>query len=77
MVFVMNPRVKKVTPQPGYKFKIVFSNNEQGLYDCSKLLDFGVFQELKDMAYFNKIRMCNGTIAWPNEQDICPNTILH
>jgi hypothetical protein len=71
----MNPRVKKVTPQPGYKLKIVFSNNEQGLYDCSKLLDFGVFQELKDVAYFNKVRVCDGTIAWPNEQDICPDTI--
>ena len=71
----MNPRVKKVIPQPGYKLKIVFSNNERGLYDCSKLLDFGVFQELKDMAYFNKVMVCNGTVAWPNEQDICPDTI--
>lgn len=71
----MNPRVKKVTPQPGYKLKIVFSNNEQGLYDCSKLLDFGVFQELKDVAYFNKVMVCDGTVAWPNDQDICPDTI--
>jgi len=71
----MNPRVKKVTPQPGYKLKIVFSNNEQGLYDCSKLLDFGVFQELKDVDYFNKVMVCDGTLAWPNEQDICPDTI--
>ena len=71
----MNPRVKKVIPQPGYKLKIVFSNNEQGLYDCSKLLDFGVFQELKDVAYFNKVMVCNGTVAWPNDQDICPDTI--
>jgi len=71
----MNPRVKKVTPQPGYKLKIVFTNNEQGLYDCSKLLEFGVFQELKDVEYFNKVMVCDGTIAWPNEQDICPDTI--
>jgi len=71
----MNPRVKKVTPQPDYKLKIVFTNNEQGLYDCSKLLDFGVFQELKDVDYFNKVRVCDGTVAWPNEQDICPDTI--
>jgi hypothetical protein len=71
----MNPRVKKVTPQPGYKLKIVFSNNEQGLYDCSKLLDFGIFQELKDVAYFNKVMVCDGTVAWPNDQDICPDTI--
>ena len=71
----MNPRVKKVTLQPGYKLKILFTNNEQGLYNCSKLLDFGVFQELKDVAYFNKVRVCDGTVAWPHEQDICPDTI--
>ena len=71
----MNPRVKQVTPQPGYKLKIVFSNNEQGIYDCSKLLDLGVFQELKDVNYFNKVMVCDGTVAWPNEQDICPDTI--
>ena len=71
----MNPRVKKVIPQPDYKLKIVFNNNEQGLYDCSKLLDFGVFQELKDVDYFNKVMVCDGTVAWPNDQDICPDTI--
>ncbi|OHB75140.1 MAG: hypothetical protein A2Z25_21690, partial [Planctomycetes bacterium RBG_16_55_9] len=47
----------------------------QGIYDCSRLLDFGVFQELKDVAYFNKVMVCDGTVAWPNDQDICPDTI--
>ena len=71
----MNPRVRKVTPLPGYRLEIVFSNNEQGLYDCSRLLDFGVFQELRDVTYFNKVMVCDGTVAWPNDQDICPDTI--
>ena len=71
----MNPRVNEVTPQPGYKLKIVFSNNEQGIYDCSQLLDCGVFQELRDVEYFNKVMVCDGTVAWPHDQDICPDTI--
>lgn len=71
----MNPRVKQVTPQPGYKLKIVFTNNEQGVYDCSQLLEFGVFQELKDVTYFNKVMVCDGTVAWPHDQDMCPDTI--
>jgi len=71
----MNPRVKKVIPQPGYKLKIVFTNDEQGIYDCSQLLDFGVFQELKDVKYFNEVTVCDGTVAWPHDQDICPDTI--
>jgi DUF971 family protein len=35
----MNPRVIKVTPEPDYKLRIVFSNNEEGIFDCSDLLD--------------------------------------
>ena len=71
----MNPRVKQVIPQPGYKLKIVFTNDEQGIYDCSQLLGFGVFQELRDVKYFNQVTVCDGTVAWPHDQDICPDTI--
>ena len=71
----MNPRVKQVIPQAEYKLKLVFTNNEQGIYDCSPLLDFGVFRELRDVAYFNKVMVCDGTVAWPHDQDICPDTL--
>lgn len=39
----MNPRVLKVYPTDDYKLKLVFKNGECGLYDCSGLLDCGVF----------------------------------
>ena len=71
----MNPRVKKVIPLLDYKLYLEFTNGEQGVYDCSGLLDFGVFKELKDKHYFNKARIGNGTVVWPNEQDICPDTL--
>ena len=71
----MNPRVSEVTPQPGYKLKIVFNNNEKGLYDCSPLLNFGIFLELRDVTYFNRVTVCDGTVVWPNDQDICPDTL--
>ena len=71
----MNPRVKKVTPLDGYKLHLEFSNGEVGLYDCTHLLDFGVFRELKNVDYFKKAMVFAGTVAWPNEQDICPDTL--
>ncbi|MGZ8096379.1 MAG: DUF2442 domain-containing protein [Methylosarcina sp.] len=70
----MNPRVNKVTPLPEYKLHIEFSNGER-VYDCSSLLEFGVFQELKDKNYFMKAKAWEGTVVWPNEQDICPDTL--
>ncbi len=71
----MNPRVKNVVALDNYSLKLTFDNGEAGLYDCSKLLNFGVFKELKNMAYFKRAFVNHGTVAWPNEQDICPDTL--
>lgn len=71
----MNPRVSEVTPTNDYKLKLVFTNGEKGVYDCSSLLDFGVFKEFRDIEYFKKVTVIHGTVAWPHEQDICPDTL--
>ena len=71
----MNPRVTAVTALPGFKLGLIFSNGEEGIYDCSELLDFGVFKELKDETFFKQVKVWDGTIVWPHEQDICPDTL--
>jgi serine protein kinase len=50
-------------------------DEEKKIYDCSPLLDFGIFQELKNQHYFNQVKVLDGTVTWPNEQDICPDTL--
>ena len=71
----MNPRVKKVAALPGYKLHIEFNNGEEGVYDCTHLLEFGVFRELKDPKYFQLASTLDGTVVWPHDQDICPDTL--
>lgn len=71
----MLPRVKAVKAQPGHLLEITFTSGEVGVYDCTPLLDFGVFSELQDEAYFGQAHVVNGTVAWPHEQDICPDTL--
>lgn len=71
----MNPRVENVIPTDDYKLKIVFTNGEHGIYDCSPLLDFGVFREFQDKKYFKQVKAWHGTVVWPHEQDICPDTL--
>lgn len=71
----MNPRVKSVKPLVDYQLKITFTNDEVGVYDCHHLLDFGVFKELADEGYFRQVRAEGGTVVWPHEQDICPDTV--
>lgn len=71
----MNPIVKQVIPLTDYKLKLIFTKVELGIYDCSNLLNFGVFQELQNIHYFNQVKVVDGTVTWPHEQDICPDTL--
>ena len=71
----MNPRVKGVVPKDDYKLEITFMNGEVGVFDCSHLLSFGVFRALRDVCYFGRVRAKGGTVVWPDDQDICPDTV--
>ncbi len=71
----MNPRVKTVVPRDDHRLEIAFTNGEIGVFDCTDLLSFGVFRELQDIHYFRQARAENGTVVWPHEQDICPDTL--
>ncbi|SLM29221.1 conserved hypothetical protein [Desulfamplus magnetovallimortis] len=39
------------------------------------MLDFGVFRELQDKNYFKLTKAFHGTVVWPHEQYICPDTL--
>ncbi|MEK7721423.1 MAG: DUF2442 domain-containing protein [Elusimicrobiota bacterium] len=71
----MNPRVLSVVPGDDFRLKITFANKKKGLYNCRHLLKFGVFRELNDLNYFKQARVVAGTVGWPHEQDICPDTL--
>lgn len=71
----MLPRAKAVRALPDHRLEITFSSGEVGIYDCRPLLTFGVFRELADEDYFRRVHIVNGTVAWPHEQDICPDTL--
>ena len=71
----MNPRVKTVIPCDDYTLHLVFENGEKGVYDCADLVGFGVFGEFRDINYFKQAFVSFGTVAWPHEQDICPDTL--
>lgn len=43
--------------------------------DCTPFLDFGVFKELQNPGYFRQTHVEGGTVVWPHEQDICPDTL--
>ena len=71
----MSPNLKTVTAREDYVLELIFENGETGVFDCTSLLNFGVFQELKDLEYFKQVFVTFGTVAWPHGQDICPDTL--
>lgn len=71
----MNPRITAVAPKDDYTLEITFANGEIGIFDCAHLITFGVFRELADINYFKRAGVLHGTVAWPHEQDICPDTL--
>jgi hypothetical protein len=72
----MYPRVKSVVAREDYELEITFTNGEVKTYDCSSFPhEGGVFQEFQDIEYFKQARVEGGTVVWPHEQDICPDTL--
>ena len=71
----MNPRLRSVVPRDDHKLEITFANGEVGIFDCAHLVNFGVFREIQDISYFKRARVEHGTVMWPHDQDICPDTL--
>lgn len=68
--------VKSVRPLPDYCIYVEIENGKKGIFDLKPYLDRGVFQELKDIYYFNQVGISFGAVTWPHEQDIAPETLL-
>ena len=62
-------------PLPDYKFAVVFNNGQRGVFDCKYLLDYEVSAPLADYSLFNQVRAEHGTLCWPNDIDVAPETV--
>jgi hypothetical protein len=72
----MYPAVTQVKPLQDYILALTFINGEQKLFDMKPYLDLGIFQELKDLAVFNAVKISFDTVEWPNSADIDPETLF-
>lgn len=72
----MHPRIKRVVPKENFTLLLTFDNDEEKLFDTRPYLNSGIFRELKNTDYFQQVKPCMGTIAWPHGQDFCPDTLF-
>ena len=47
------------------------------VFDLRPYLNKGAFRELKDKAYFKKVRVISGGVEWPHEQDLSVDTLYY
>ena len=68
-------KVIAVKANEDFSLELKFNDNSIRKFDARPYLDFGVFKELKDIGYFKQVRIAFGTVQWPHEQDISPDTL--
>ena len=71
----MYPSVKQVIPRDDFTLSIVFDNGESGTLDMRPILDFGLFQRIKDLENFKRVRVAFDTIEWDCGVDLDPEYI--
>lgn len=69
-------RVLAVRANDDFTLDLKFSDGSVRRFDMKPYLERGVFVELKDLSYFKRVRVAFGTVQWPHEQDIGPETLF-
>ena len=71
----MYPSVKEVVPLEDYVLSVVFDNGESGTLDMKPMLDFGIFQRIKEYEAFKRVRVSFDTIEWECGVDLDPEYV--
>ena len=72
----MDCDVKTVRPLPGHRIYVELEDGRRGVFDLTPYLEHGVFSELKDTGYFQRVGIAHGAVTWPHDQDIAPETLV-
>ena len=68
-------RVNHVVADSDYMLNLVFSNGEQRRFNMRPYLHFPVYRPLENTGFFRLAKIDYGTVVWPGEIDIAPETL--
>jgi hypothetical protein len=69
------PDLSSVRPLDGYKLELTYSDGYVGVFDLNELFKFEVFQPLKNLDLFNKVKKDHGAVVWNEEIDLCADAL--
>jgi hypothetical protein len=64
-----------VKPQPDFQLELTFENGELRRFDMRPLLSIKPWNRIKNLNLFERARVDYGTVVWPGEIDIAPETL--
>jgi Protein of unknown function (DUF2442) len=67
--------VVKVEAKPDYQLLLEFENGEKRVFDMTPYMDKKPFVQLKGSPLFAKAAVEYGTVVWPGDIDIAPETL--
>ncbi len=72
------PQLLEAQPLEGHRVHVRFEDGVAAEVDLRYLVDYGgVFEPLRDPDFFRRLHASSeaGTIVWPNDADIAPETL--
>jgi hypothetical protein len=68
-------RVIAIKANEDFSLDLKFNDGSVKRFDTKPYLDYEFFRELKNPDYFKQVKIAFGTVQWPHEQDIRPETL--
>ncbi|SBT07931.1 conserved hypothetical protein [Candidatus Propionivibrio aalborgensis] len=71
-------RLRALNVLPSWQLAVTFNDGSSGIVDVSELVNgqnAGVFEALRDPAFFASAYIDCGAVAWPNGADLAPETM--
>ena len=69
------PDVVTVTPMENFQLDLQYANGERRSFNMKPLLTMKPWIRIANPAIFNRVRVDYGTVVWPGEIDIAPETL--
>lgn len=69
-------RLRALSVLPEWQLAVTFNDGTKGIVDVSELVhgsDAGVFEALRDPAFFAQAYLDCGAVTWPNGADLAPD----
>lgn len=53
-----------------HRVAVTFANGRKGVFDCSRYFGMGYYRMLNNPAFFKRVFVSHGDLAWPKDIDI-------